>query len=76
MLIYALMAAGGDMGSAIVPQLVGMVTDTVIKDNGFMFMDISAVLIEELAMILYHLFFLWQRFYLFLELKNFELTLV
>ena len=76
MLIYALMAAGGDMGSAIVPQLVGMVTDTVIKNNGFMFMDISAVLIEELAMILYHLFFLWQRFYLFLELKNFELTLV
>ncbi len=49
-LIYALMAAGGDMGAAIVPQLVGMVTDTVIKNNGFLFMDISATLIEEIAM--------------------------
>lgn len=32
-LIYALMAAGGDMGAAFVPQLVGMVTDYVINNN-------------------------------------------
>ena len=29
-LIYALMAAGGDLGASIGPQLVGLITDTVI----------------------------------------------
>ena len=33
-LIYALMAAGGDLGASIGPQLVGMVTDAVISSAG------------------------------------------
>ena len=32
--IYALMAAGGDFGAAAGPQLVGVVTDTVIANSG------------------------------------------
>ena len=28
--IYALMAAGGDLGASVAPQLVGIVTDTVM----------------------------------------------
>ena len=31
-LIYALMAAGGDMGASIGPQLVGLITDMVIAN--------------------------------------------
>lgn len=31
--IYALMAAGGDLGASVVPQLVGVITDTVIQNN-------------------------------------------
>jgi len=46
-LIYALMAAGGDMGAAFVPQLVGMVTDYVIDSNLLM---LSSATIEELGM--------------------------
>ena len=30
--IYAMMAAGGDLGAALGPQLIGVVTDTVITD--------------------------------------------
>ena len=30
--IYAMMAAGGDLGAALGPQLIGVVTDTVIAD--------------------------------------------
>ena len=31
--IYALMASGGDLGGAISPQLVGIITDTVIENE-------------------------------------------
>ncbi len=34
-LIFALMAAGGDMGASIGPQLVGIVTDWVLKGSVF-----------------------------------------
>lgn len=30
---YALMAAGGDFGSSVAPQLMGIVTDTVTASN-------------------------------------------
>ena len=30
MFIYALMAAGGDLGASVAPQLVGIITDAVI----------------------------------------------
>ena len=30
--IYALMAAGGDLGASVAPQLVGIITDAVIAD--------------------------------------------
>ncbi|MBQ6895326.1 MAG: hypothetical protein IJN40_07520 [Clostridia bacterium] len=50
-LIYALMAAGGDMGAAVVPQLVGMVTDTVINfDSYFISLGINQLAIDEIAM--------------------------
>lgn len=32
-LIYALMAAGGDLGASVGPQLIGIVTDVAIKSN-------------------------------------------
>ena len=32
--IYAMMAAGGDLGASVGPQLVGIITDVVIKSNG------------------------------------------
>lgn len=32
-MIYALMAAGGDFGAALVPQLIGIVTDTSIHNS-------------------------------------------
>lgn len=50
-LIYALMAAGGDMGAAFVPQLVGMVTDYVINNN-FMISSFANnfAITEEIAM--------------------------
>ena len=72
-LIYALLAAGGDMGAAIVPQLVGMVTDTVIKSNGFSFMAAHAVSIEEIAMksgIFIASFFPLAAFFTFLKIKK------
>ena len=31
--IYALMAAGGDLGASVGPQLVGFITDTVAKSD-------------------------------------------
>ncbi len=34
--VFALMAAGGDMGAAVVPQLVGIVTDFAIKNPGLL----------------------------------------
>ena len=33
--IFAMMAAGGDLGASVVPQLVGIVTDVVIKNPAF-----------------------------------------
>ena len=33
--IYALMAAGGDLGASLVPQAVGIVTDTVAQNSFF-----------------------------------------
>ena len=32
--IYAMMAAGGDMGAAVGPQLVGVITDAVVGFGG------------------------------------------
>jgi len=34
-LVYALMAAGGDLGASIAPQLVGVVTDSVAQSGYF-----------------------------------------
>ncbi len=31
--IYAMMAAGGDLGASVAPQLVGVITDTAIKNE-------------------------------------------
>ena len=50
-LIYAMMAAGGDMGAALVPQLVGMVTDFSIGQPWVMFLANSLnITAEQLAM--------------------------
>ena len=49
--VFALMAAGGDMGAALGPQLVGIVTDTVLAFNGASSWAQSLGLtIEQLAM--------------------------
>ncbi len=34
--IYALMASGGDLGASVAPQLVGVITDTVISNEIFL----------------------------------------
>ena len=31
MFIYAMIAAGGDLGASVAPQLIGIITDTVIE---------------------------------------------
>ncbi len=50
-LIYAMMAAGGDMGAAVVPQLVGMVTDLSIGQPWVISMANTMCLsVEQLAM--------------------------
>lgn len=33
--VYALMAAGGDLGASVAPQMVGVITDTAIKSQRF-----------------------------------------
>ncbi len=33
--VYALMAAGGDLGASVAPQMVGVITDTAIKSERF-----------------------------------------
>ncbi|MBR3686512.1 MAG: MFS transporter [Clostridia bacterium] len=35
-MIYALMAAGGDLGSSVGPQMVGLITDAAIKNEGLL----------------------------------------
>lgn len=50
-LIYALMAAGGDMGAAIGPQLVGSVADIVIaSESGIQLAAKFGLRIEQLGM--------------------------
>jgi fucose permease len=50
-LIFALMASGGDMGAALGPQLVGAVTDMVLVSDGCMSLAGKLHLgIEQLAM--------------------------
>lgn len=50
-LIYAMMAAGGDMGAAAVPQLVGMVTDFSMGQPWVISMASSMCMsVEQLAM--------------------------
>lgn len=34
--IYAMMAAGGDLGASVAPQLVGIITDTVASGDSFL----------------------------------------
>ena len=49
--VFALMAAGGDMGAALGPQLVGIVTDTVLAFNGAAgWAQSLGLTIEQLAM--------------------------
>ena len=45
--IYAMMAAGGDLGASVVPQLVGIVTDTVMTNPAVMSLGIAP---EQLGM--------------------------
>ena len=33
-IMYALMAAGGDLGASVGPELVGVITDTIAKNPG------------------------------------------
>lgn len=49
--IYALMAAGGDMGASIGPQLVGIVTDSVISSSsGISLASALGITVEQLGM--------------------------
>lgn len=49
--IYALMAAGGDLGASVVPQLVGVITDTVIQNpKAVAFAESLALSPEQLGM--------------------------
>ena len=45
--IYALMAAGGDLGASVVPQLLGIVTDTVIGSTALLPLAESLALSPE-----------------------------
>lgn len=73
-LIYALMAAGGDMGAAFVPQLVGIVTDYVIKSNGiFNEIGVNQYMIEEFAMkcgVFVSSVFPLAAFFILLKIRN------
>lgn len=73
--MYALMAAGGDLGASVGPQLVGIVTDSVMKQSSIIGMAaainispeqlaikiglISAVIFPILGSVIY--FAIWQR---------------
>ncbi|MBO5454232.1 MAG: MFS transporter [Clostridia bacterium] len=49
--IYAMMAAGGDLGASVVPQLVGIVTDSAIVNNTVInFASILSVTPEQMGM--------------------------
>ena len=49
--VFALMAAGGDLGASVAPQLVGIVTDAVIGFGGAMqWAQSLGLTIEQLAM--------------------------
>ena len=49
--IYAMMAAGGDMGAAVGPQLVGLVTDMVVGfDGAANWAQSLGLTVEQLAM--------------------------
>ena len=50
-LIFALMAAGGDMGASVGPQLVGVVTDAILNGSVFSgFAHSLGVTVEQLGM--------------------------
>ena len=49
--IYALMAAGGDLGASVVPQLIGIVTDTVMAlPYAAHFASVLGITAEQLGM--------------------------
>ncbi len=49
--IYAMMAAGGDLGASVAPQLVGVVTDAVVaSDACFSFAEKLGITADQLAM--------------------------
>ena len=49
--IYALMAAGGDLGASVGPQMVGLVTDAVIASaDGTAFAAQMGLAVEQLGM--------------------------
>ena len=49
--IYAMMAAGGDLGASIGPQLIGLITDTVIADpNAAHLAEQLSITTEQLGM--------------------------
>ena len=74
-LIFALLAAGGDLGASVAPQLVGIITDAVILNNSLSSLAVSLGLTpDQLGMkagmlvgMLFPLaasfifFFMWQR---------------
>lgn len=45
--IYALMASGGDLGASVAPQLVGVITDTVISNEIFLSLSENLSLAPE-----------------------------
>ena len=49
--IYAMMAAGGDLGGSVAPQLVGLITDAVASDTNAMTLAQSlGITAEQLGM--------------------------
>ena len=49
--LFALMAAGGDLGGSVGPQIVGVVTDLVIgSDTAFRFAETAGLSVEQLGM--------------------------
>lgn len=55
--VYALMAAGGDLGASVAPQMVGVITDTAIKSERFIAMSSDlGITPEQLGMKLGMLF--------------------
>ena len=49
--MFALMAAGGDLGGSVGPQIVGVVTDLVIgSDTASRFAETAGLSVEQLGM--------------------------